>query len=114
MWSGKTVVLMDDSTAGPAEVFAAALHDRAKAPTIGETTVGMAIIQKAVPTSEGGSLYMTVGRYVSPSGQILGGKGLTPDERVVVFPGENPDHDRILDRGLELIRAETPAAAKAA
>lgn len=110
VWTGKTVVLMDDSTAGPAEVFAAALHDRAKAPTIGETTVGMAIIQKAVPTSEGGSLYMTVGRYVSPSGQILGGKGLSPDERIVVFPGENPDHDRILDRGLELIRAETPAA----
>lgn len=109
VWTGKTVVLMDDSTAGPAEVFAAALHDRAKATTVGETTVGMAIVQKSVPTSEGGSLFMTVGRYVSPSGQVLGGKGLTPDERVVVFPGENPDADRILDRGLELIRAETPA-----
>ncbi len=29
---------------------------------------------------------MTVGRYVSPSGQVLGGKGLTPDERVLVLP----------------------------
>jgi carboxyl-terminal processing protease len=109
VWKGKTVVLMDDSTGGPAEVFAAALHDRANAPTVGETTVGMAIIQKSVPTSEGGTLFMTIGRYVSPAGHELGGKGLAPDERVVVFPGEGPESDRILDRGLELVRGETPA-----
>jgi len=109
IWKGKTVVLMDDSTGGPAEVFAAALHDRSGAPTVGETTVGMAIIQKSVPTGEGGSLYMTVARYVSPAGHVLGGKGLIPDERVVVFPGESPESDRILDRGLELVRAEAPA-----
>ena len=113
IWSGRTVVLMDDSTAGPAEVFAAALHDRAKATTVGETTVGMAIVQRNVPTAEGGSLFMTVGRYVSPSGQVLGGKGLSPDERVVVFPGESTDADKVLDRGLELIRLDT-AARKAA
>ena len=114
VWKGKTVVLMDDSTGGPAEIFAAALHDRVNASTVGETTVGMGIIQKSVPTAEGGSLYMTVGRYVSPAGHVLGGKGLTPDERVVVFPGEGPDSDRILDRGLELVRGEAPAAKKAA
>lgn len=112
VWKGQTLLLIDDSTAGPAEIFAAALHDRAKATTVGETTVGMAIVQKAVPTAEGGSLFMTVGRYVSPSGQVLGGKGLNPDERVVVFPGESPENDRILDRGLELLRGD--AARKAA
>lgn len=107
IWKGRCVVLIDDSTAGPAEVFAAALHDRVKATTVGEATVGMAIVQKSVPTAEGGSLYMTVGRYVSPSGQVLGGKGLTPDERVIVFPGENTETDRILERGLELARSDS-------
>ena len=87
VWKGRVVLLVDDSTAGAGEVFAAALHDRAGSKTIGETTVGMAIIQRNVPTEEGGSLYMTVGRYVSPSGQVLGGKGLVPDERVLVVPG---------------------------
>ena len=105
VWRGRTVLLIDESTAGPGEVFAAALRDRAKAMTVGETTVGMAIVQKNVPTEEGGSLFMTVGRYVSPSGQVLGGKGLSPDERVVVFPGENGERDLILERGLELIRS---------
>lgn len=103
-WKGRVVVLMDDSTAGPAEVLAAALHDRVKATTVGETTVGMAIIQRSIPTGEGGTLYMTVGRYVAPSGQVLGGKGLTPDERVLVFPGETGERDLILERGLDVAR----------
>ncbi len=107
VWNGKVVVLMDDSTAGPGEILAAALHDRAQARTVGETTVGMAIIQRPIPTEEGGTLYMTVARYVSPSGQTLGGKGLAPDERVIVFPGEKGDKDPILERGLELVRSSS-------
>lgn len=112
VWSGRVVVLMDDSTAGPAEILAGALRDRGHATTVGETTVGMAIVQRSVPTHEGGTLYMTIGRYVTPSGQVLGGKGLTPDERVIVFPGETGDRDTILERGLEIVRGE--AAQKAA
>ncbi len=112
LWNGRTVVLTDDATAGPAKVFAAALHDRAEATTVGEPTVGMAILQRLVPTEAGGSLYMTIARYVSPSGTVLGGKGLVPDERVVVFPGE-PDgeggRDAVLERGLESVRSVRPA-----
>ena len=111
-WKGRVVILIDDSTAGPAEVLAAALHDRAKATTVGETTVGMAIVQRSIPTGEGGALYMTVGRYVAPNGQVLGGKGLTPDERVLVFPGEAGERDPILERGLDVAR--NGAARKAA
>jgi carboxyl-terminal processing protease len=103
LWKGRTVLLTDDATGGPAEVFAAALRDRAGATTVGETTAGMAIVQRLVPTGSGGSLFMTVGRYQSPSGAILGGKGLAPDERVITFPGDD-SRDAILERGLEVAR----------
>lgn len=113
LWNGRTVLLTDDSTAGAAEVFAAALHDRAAAKTVGEGTVGMAVIQRQVPTPSGGTLWMTVGRYVSPSGTVLGGKGLSPDERVLVLPGDGlGDKDPILERGLEIAR--NPASARKA
>ncbi|MGE5275901.1 MAG: S41 family peptidase [Acidobacteriota bacterium] len=113
LWNGRTVVLTDDATAGAAEIFAAALHDRAAATTVGETTVGMAVIQRQVQTASGGTLWMTVGRYVSPSGTVLGGKGLSPDERVLVLPGDGQaDKDPILERGLEIARS--PASARKA
>ena len=104
LWKGRTIVLTDDSTGGPAEVFAAALRDRAEATIVGETTAGMAIVQRLVPTGSGGSLFMTVGRYQSPAGTMLGGKGLAPDERVITLPGDSDDRDPILERGLEVAR----------
>ena len=117
LWNGKTVVLIDEESAGPAEVFAAALHDRAGATTVGEPTVGMVIVQRLVPTESGGSLYMTVARYVSPNGTALGGKGLQPDDRVLAFPGDpeaegRETKDHVLERGLELLR--NPRAARRA
>ena len=108
LWKGRTVILTDDATGGAAEVFAAALHDRAEAITVGEATVGMAIVQKSVPTQSGGTLYMTVARYVSPAGKPLAGKGLSPDDRVIVFPGEPAGRDAILERGLEVARGSNP------
>jgi carboxyl-terminal processing protease len=104
LWQGRTIVLTDDATGGPAEVFVAALRDRAGATTVGETTAGLAIVQRLVPTGSGGSLFMTVGRYASPSGTLLGGKGLSPDERVITFPGEADSRDAILEKGLEVAR----------
>jgi carboxyl-terminal processing protease len=117
-WTGKTVVLIDDATGGAAEVFAAAVHDRASATTVGETTVGMAIVQRQVPTESGGTLSMTVARYVSPSGTVLAGKGMSPDDRVIVFPERTGaatpgtpsagPSDPILERGLEIARGAVP------
>jgi carboxyl-terminal processing protease len=103
-WKGRTILLIDDATGGPAEIFAAALKDRAGATTVGETTAGLAIVQRLVPTGSGGSLFMTVARYQSPSGTLLGGKGIPPDERVISFPGETEGRDPILERGLEVAR----------
>ncbi|MGH9317596.1 MAG: S41 family peptidase [Thermoanaerobaculia bacterium] len=111
-WKGRAAVLTDDATGGPAEVFAAALHDRAGAITVGETTAGLAVVQRLVPTESGGSLFMTVGRYVSPSGTMLGGKGLAPDDRVLVFPGDGEKGDPVLQRGLELVRGAASSAAR--
>jgi C-terminal processing protease CtpA/Prc len=104
IWNGRTIVLVDDATGGAPEVFAAALRDRAGAVTVGQPTVGMAIQQRLVPTESGGSLFLTIGRYVSPSGTPLGSRGLTPDERVVTYPGDSSSRDAILERGLELAR----------
>ena len=111
-WSGKALVLVDGGTGGAPEIFAGALHDRAGAELVGEPTAGMAIVQRLLPMSSGGALYLTVGEFVSPGGTELTGKGLKPTARVDLFPGDNgPSTDLILRKAIDLAHG---APAKAA
>ncbi len=112
IWKGKTVVLIDNGSGGPPEVFAGALHDRAGSELVGEPTAGMAIIQRLLPMSSGGALYMTVGEYVTPSGTELTGRALRPTIRVDLFPGEKSDGDPVIRRAVDVARgtAAKPAA----
>ena len=53
---------------------------------------------------------MTIGRYLSPSGKILGGKGSRRTSGSSI-PGETGERDLILERGLEVaLRAARQAA----
>ncbi len=110
VWSGKTIVLIDSGTGGAPEIFAGALHDRADAALVGEPTAGMGIVQRLLPMSSGGALYLTVGEYVSPSGTELTGKGLRPTARVDLFP-DDAGGDAILKKAVEIAHG---APAKAA
>jgi carboxyl-terminal processing protease len=110
VWSGKAIVLIDGGTGGAPEIFAGALHDRADAALVGEPTAGMGIVQRLLPMSSGGALYLTVGEYVSPSGTELTGKGLRPTARVDLFP-DDTGGDEILKKAVEIAHG---APAKAA
>jgi carboxyl-terminal processing protease len=112
VWKGKTILLIDGGTGGAPEIFAGALHDRANAELVGEPTAGMGILQRLLPMSSGGALYLTVGEFVSPSGTELTGKALKPTARVDLFPGDgDPSTDVILKKAVELAHG---APAKAA
>jgi carboxyl-terminal processing protease len=110
--TGAAIVLIDGGTAGAAEVFAGALHDRADAPLVGESSAGMGVIQKLVPMDSGGALYLTVAEYRTPAGTELTGKSLTPTERVDIYPGDTSGgKDPILRRALELAASGASKAA---
>ena len=79
---------------------------------MGEPTAGMGVLQRLLPMSSGGALYLTVGEFVSPSGTELTGKALKPSARVDLFPGDgDPSTDVILKKAVELAHG---APAKAA
>jgi carboxyl-terminal processing protease len=108
-WSGPLVVLVNSGTAGPGEIIAAALADRAGATLVGEATFGRAALTRPIALPEGG-LILTVAKYMSPSGISIHGDGLQPG--VPVSPpdthAEDEDEgrdgrDRILEKGLEVL-----------
>jgi len=119
-WPGPLVVLVDNGTAGPGEIVAAALLDAGRAKLVGERTFGRAAVTKAVPLPEGG-LVLTVAKYMSPKGTSIHGQGLAPSVPVAAdreededLPEGAPRPDRILEKGLEVLKAEAPAEKAAA
>ncbi len=73
------VVLVNENTAGSAEVLAAALRDTSRATLVGTTTMGRGSVQVLKPLSFGGALRYTVARYTSPGGYSIDTVGVTPN-----------------------------------
>ena len=73
------VVLVDGHTASAAEIVTGALKDHRRATVVGSRTFGKGVIQQLMPLSNGGALDLTIGRYFTPSGFSLGGKGIKPN-----------------------------------
>lgn len=72
-------VLIDGGTAGPAELFAAALRDYDQAILVGTPTPGRMGTTGVVPLPDGSLVQLASGRFLSPSGGILLGTGVVPD-----------------------------------
>lgn len=81
-------LLVSTGTSGAAELFASALEGNKRAEMIGERTLGRAGLQKLVRLPDGRGLWLTYARYLTPDGDTIQGKGLTPDLGV-----DDPDYD---------------------
>jgi carboxyl-terminal processing protease len=114
-FTGPLAVLVDRGTAGAAEIAAGSLVDSGRATLFGENTFGRAGIQKQIPLESGGGLLLTVSRYLTPKGQPISGKGLTP--KTLVRNPESPDlfgtagKDPVLDKAIEALKATALKAA---
>jgi len=101
-------LLVTTGTSGAAELFAAALTGNKRAEMIGERTLGRAGIQKLVKLPDGRGLWLTYARYVTPGGELIQGRGLTPDAAVdepdVDFGEPKPATDAILDAAVARIK----------
>jgi carboxyl-terminal processing protease len=100
-------LLVTTGTSGAAELFASALSGNKRAELIGERTLGRAGIQKLVRLPDGRGLWLTTSRYLTPDGETIQGRGLTPvlavDDPDVDFDQPRPANDPILDAAVERI-----------
>ena len=117
LWDLPMAVLVNSSTAGPGEILAAALVDSGRGTLIGERTLGRAAVQKVVPVADG-ALVLTVGKYVSPKGTEIHGKGLEPkvvvearDELDEDIPAGGAVPDDVLLKAIEILKTEERKAA---
>ena len=94
-----TVVLVNKGSASASEIVAGALRDDAKIKLIGEQTFGKGTVQDRRELSNGGGLHITVGRWLTPSGNWIHEDGLKVD--VEVAQDYNTTDDEVLKKALE-------------
>jgi carboxyl-terminal processing protease len=98
-------LLVDQGTSGAAEVFAAALDGNSRATLVGERTLGRAARHQLVKLPDGSGMLLSSMRYLTPGGEAIHQKGLTPDVEVdqpdVEFGADLPAGDATLDKALE-------------
>jgi carboxyl-terminal processing protease len=99
------VVLVDGGTASAAEVVAAALQDRNRAVVVGSRTYGKGSVQEPMVLPNGSAIEITIGRYLTPAGRVIDGRGIEPD--VLVDATSTPEVAE--QRALEVLRGLTAA-----
>jgi len=115
VFTGPLTVVIDHSTAGPAEIVAAAVWSEKRGDLVGERTFGMGSDQKLFPLADGGALLITVAKYAPASGKPFMDEGVDPTVKVekpvdadIVVP--DSDDDDTPDDSAEPAQSPQPKA----
>jgi carboxyl-terminal processing protease len=63
----------------PSEILAGDLQDYKRATIAGTVTLGKGSYDAFFQLSDGSAIYLTIGRWLTPLGREIEGKGITPD-----------------------------------
>lgn len=99
-------VLVNQGTAGPAEIVAGAISDNARGQLVGLRTFGIGSSQKLIPVEDGHALLLSVAKYYTPNGKEIQEGGLKPSIEVAEVEEE------AIDPGDEEEVATTPRPAQ--
>ncbi|HEX8946676.1 MAG TPA: S41 family peptidase [Candidatus Paceibacterota bacterium] len=99
----KVVILIDQGSASASEILSGALQDHHVATLVGTRSFGKGSVQELVDI-DGGSLKITVARWLTPSGRSISDGGLTPDLKVDRTQADvDAKRDPQMDRAVEFL-----------
>lgn len=75
-------VIVDRTTAGAAEIVAAAIMENQRGDVVGMRTFGVGSEQELFPMGDGSAFLLTTARYASPTGKIFMTEGVLPNNEV--------------------------------
>ncbi|MDO8471612.1 MAG: S41 family peptidase [bacterium] len=99
----KLVVLVNEGSASASEIFAGALRDYGRAELIGTKTFGKGSVQELHDLSAGGSVKVTIAKWLTPNKSEIDKQGIEPNIKVD-SPQSETTKDLILEKALERLR----------
>ncbi|HEY8173006.1 MAG TPA: S41 family peptidase, partial [Dehalococcoidia bacterium] len=108
------VIIMNRFSASGSEVLAAALHDNGRATIVGEKSFGKGTVNVSNDLRDGGQLYVSIAKWLTPNGTQIDGVGIRPDVEVALSDDDiDARRDVQLFKALDILRGTdtTPASA---
>ena len=78
-FDGPMVTLVNKGTASASEILAGALQDNQRSVLMGKQTYGKGVIQSLKSLTEDSGIAITVASYLTPNGNNIQNRGITPD-----------------------------------
>ena len=78
------VIIQDENSASGSEVLAAALRDNGRAVVVGTRSFGKGTVNHYRDLSNGGAVYVSIARWLTPKGQQIEARGVDPDVAVTI------------------------------
>lgn len=102
----ETVVLINEGSASASEILAGALkEDRSNVTLVGKKSFGKGSVQEFIEMPQGTAAKITVARWLTPNGEQINEKGISPDKEVD-FNKDDADNGRDpqLDEALNFLK----------
>lgn len=107
----ESVTIVNSYTASAAELFAKCLSDYELTTIIGETTFGKGTVCTTYPLSNGGSVMISTGKYLTKSKEDIEKVGIEPDiemelseEKMEIIYKLSVDEDDLIQRAVQELR----------
>ena len=91
----KFVILIDSGSASASEIVAGAMQDQKKAILVGEQSYGKGSVQQVLDMTKDTILKITIAKWLTPNGNTIAQKGLTPNYVVKYAKTEKGDDPQV-------------------
>ena len=103
-------ILQDEFSASGSELLAAALQENDRAIVVGAPSFGKGTVSHARDLSNGGAVYVSIARWLTPDRNLIEGQGVTPDIEVELTVEDIEERrDVALYRAIDALRGQVEA-----